>query len=63
MEALQVRDDLCREDIIYNTYLDFKSWIHESIIDFKDDSFPPISRWDVIKLIADKRGCTLLGKR
>ena len=37
-------------------YLSFYSWINEVVIDFKAEGYPPLSREDVIKTIADKNG-------
>lgn len=37
-------------------YLSFFSWINEVVIDFKEEGYPPLSREDVIKIVADKNG-------
>lgn len=37
-------------------YLSFFSWINEVVIDFKEEGYPPLSREEVIKTIADKYG-------
>lgn len=37
-------------------YLSFFSWINEVVIDFKEEGYPPLSREEVIKTIADKNG-------
>lgn len=54
--ALVVRDDLKNEEIVYSTYLSFKSWLFEAVVDFKDADYPPLSRYEIIRLIADQRG-------
>ena len=37
-------------------YLAFNSWISEIVVDFKMEGYPPLSREEVIKIIADKNG-------
>lgn len=37
-------------------YLSFYSWVNEVVVDFKMDGYPPLSREEVIKIIADKNG-------
>ena len=54
--TLSVRDDLENKEIVYTTYLTFESWLFESVIDFKDKDIQPLSRYEIIRLIADKRG-------
>ena len=41
---------------VASSWLSFNGWIHEIVIDLKIDGFPPLSRYDVIKIIADKEG-------
>ena len=54
--ALEVKDDLQNNERIYKTYLSFDPWLYEAVIDFKDKDYPPLSRYEIIRLIADKRG-------
>ena len=37
-------------------YLSFYSWINEVAVDFKAEGYPPLSRGEVIKIVADKIG-------
>lgn len=39
-----------------SAYLSYNNWINEVVIDFKREGFPPLSRAQVIKLFADRRG-------
>lgn len=39
-----------------SAYLTFNNWLNEVVIDFKREGYPPITREQVIKLIADRRG-------
>lgn len=43
-------------DQVPANYLSFYSWINEVVIDFKEDGYPPLSREEVIKTVADKNG-------
>lgn len=59
----QVKDDLCcfnssilDRNLIPASLLSFYSWINEVVVDLKLDGFPPLTREEVIKLIADKTG-------
>ena len=54
--TLEVKDDLQENERVYTTYLSFDSWLYESVIEFKDKDYPPLSRYEIIRLIADKRG-------
>ena len=53
---LSVRDGIQNEEIVYKTYLSFKSWLLEAVIDFKDQDYAPLSRYEIIRLLADQRG-------
>ena len=37
-------------------WLSYKSWINEIVVDFKHEGYPPKSRADIIKIVADKTG-------
>lgn len=41
---------------IAKNWLSFYSWVNEVVVDIKADGYPPLSRLDVIKIIADKEG-------
>lgn len=36
--------------------MSYSSWIHEIVIDLRMDCYPPLTRLDVIKIVADKEG-------
>lgn len=59
----RINKDLCTfsassmsPDQVPVNYLSFYSWINEVAIDFKEEGYPPLSREEVIKTIADKNG-------
>ena len=43
-------------DMIAVTWLSYESWINEIVIDIKKEGYPPLTRHEVIKLLADKEG-------
>lgn len=43
-------------DQVPRNYLSFNNWISEIVVDFKMEGYPPLSREEVIKTIADKNG-------
>lgn len=54
--SLVVRDDLKDEEKVYLSYLTYNAWLYEAVVDFKDQDFPPLSRYEIIRLLADKKG-------
>lgn len=44
------------EDEVPRAFLSFYWWINEVVIDFKMKGFPPLSRAEVIKTVADRNG-------
>ena len=51
-----VRDDLGNPDIVWCTMMTFNNWKSEVVIDFLSDDFKPLSRENIIRLVADKQG-------
>ena len=51
-----VNDDLDNKEIVRSIYLTFEKWKNEVIIDFLSDDFKPLSRENVIRIVADKVG-------
>ena len=41
---------------LYSDWLSYQSWINEVVVDVKTEGYPPLSRAEVIKLIANKEG-------
>ena len=41
---------------LYSDWLSFQSWINEVVVDIKTEEYPPLSRAEVIRLIANKEG-------
>ena len=50
------KKDIVRTEEVCTKWLKFHSWLNEVIIDYKIEDIPPLSRLNVIKLIADKIG-------
>lgn len=44
------------EEILPRTIMSYKSWLYEAVIDLKLQGFPPYSRRDVIRIVADRIG-------
>lgn len=44
------------KDKVVVTWLSYESWINEIVIDVKKEGFPPLTRYEVIKLLANKEG-------
>ena len=38
------------------TWLSYYSWINQIVVDFKTDGYPPLTRAEIIKIVADKNG-------
>ncbi|MBQ0010332.1 MAG: hypothetical protein KBS76_04445 [Ruminococcus sp.] len=51
-----VNEDLDNKDIVRSTYMTFEKWKNEIIIDFLSNGFKPLSRENVIRIVADKLG-------
>lgn len=41
---------------LYSDWLSYQSWINEVVVDIKTEEYPPLSRAEVIKLVANKEG-------
>lgn len=41
---------------LYSDWLSYRSWINEVVVDIKTEGYPPLSRAEVIKIIANKEG-------
>ena len=41
---------------LYHHYLTYSSWLQEIVIDFKKEGYEPLSRKDVIRIVADRMG-------
>ena len=39
-----------------STWLSYQSWINQIVIDIKAEDYPPVSRLEIIKILADKEG-------
>lgn len=48
--------DLVPNDNVCCNYLSYYNWVHEVVVDFKHQDYPPLSRNDVIHIVADKMG-------
>lgn len=42
--------------LVPSTWLSYQSWINQIVIDIKATDFPPLTRLDVIKILADREG-------
>lgn len=51
-----VNNDIDSKDIVRSTYMTFEKWKNEVIIDFLSDDFKPLSRENVVRIVADKLG-------
>lgn len=49
-------DEVGKENVVWNTYLTFSSWVNEIVIDTKLPNVEPISRFLAIKIVSDKEG-------
>ena len=43
-------------NLVPSSYLSYYSWINEVVVDLKMEGYPPLTRGEVIKTIADKNG-------
>lgn len=50
-----IADDYTDKGLYYD-YLTYQSWLNEVVIDFKSDDCDPISRKELIEIVADKEG-------
>ena len=44
------------DNLVPSSYLSYYSWINEVVVDFKMEGYPPLTRGEVIKTVADKNG-------
>lgn len=52
-----INDDVFKNDRgHWNIYLNYKSWLNEIVIDTKLKSIEPLTRYDVVKIVADSTG-------
>lgn len=56
MGTFCVKDDLDDNQKVRTTYMTFDCWKSESVIDFLSNDFAPLSREQVIRIVADKLG-------
>lgn len=56
MGTFCVKDDLADNQRVHTTYMTFDCWKSESVIDFLSNDFAPLSREQVIRIVADKLG-------
>ena len=45
-----------KDNMVPRTIMSYKSWLSEAVIDLKLKGFPPMTRRDVIRIVADKIG-------
>ena len=53
------QDPFFKHNKVASSYLSYCNWINEIVIDIKQKGFPPLTRGEIIKIVADKEGAHL----